>query len=176
MAVIARKVCEKCEKNRALKFYRGDRGRICSFCRKRKTSVASRETRLWETYGITLEEYDEILAMQHGACFICEKVYKYNLDVDHDHVLQKWLFTNVASDVCGDLVASMRGSIRGLLCKRCNRRMLPAAADKPSVLRRAATYLEIGSECTQRVLALTSLGFRSAASHPDNGVDEQRAA
>jgi len=55
-------------------------------------------------YGITLEQYNKLLAAQNGVCILCGKKDAYNnkgrnLFVDHNHK------TNV---------------IRGLLCSRCN--------------------------------------------------------
>jgi len=52
-------------------------------------------------YGITLEQYDELLAEQGGGCGICGRLPRddISLHVDHDH---------------------LTGAIRGLLCFRCN--------------------------------------------------------
>lgn len=55
-------------------------------------------------YGITLEQYNKLLAAQNGICVLCGKKDAYknkgrNLFVDHNHQ------TNV---------------VRGLLCSRCN--------------------------------------------------------
>ena len=55
-------------------------------------------------YGITLKQYNELLAAQNGVCILCGKKDAYknkgrNLFVDHNHR------TNI---------------IRGLLCSRCN--------------------------------------------------------
>jgi hypothetical protein len=51
-------------------------------------------------YGITVEEYDELLSQQEGRCAICYRIVEETLCVDHNHVT---------------------GKIRGLLCTRCNR-------------------------------------------------------
>lgn len=53
-------------------------------------------------YGITREQYWEILHSQNGTCALCHKQCDTgkNLAVDHDH---------------------SSGKVRGLLCMRCNR-------------------------------------------------------
>lgn len=57
-------------------------------------------TILKNKYGITIDEYKEILKKQGGVCAICKKSEtKRNLSVDHCH---------------------KTGKIRGLLCKKCN--------------------------------------------------------
>jgi hypothetical protein len=50
-------------------------------------------------YGITPEQYSEMLAAQNSKCAICGKHDELNLAVDHCHET---------------------GQIRGLLCKYCN--------------------------------------------------------
>lgn len=130
------RTCTKCGRNRAERFFKPN-GRICSFCRRRRVSTASRETRIFETYGITLAEYDEINAAQWFKCAICERSPKYNKDVDHDHQLERTLIeTGVAPNL------ARRMSVRGLLCKLCNRRLLPSVRDDADVLHRAVGYLD----------------------------------
>jgi hypothetical protein len=131
------RVCKKCGRNRDAKFYVGTRGRTCATCRKGRTRLASRDTRLAETYGITEKDYQAILAAQDGRCAICRKAYRYNLDVDHWHALEKDLVNQGYEPIL-----AKRMSIRGLLCKRCNRRMLPAAGDSSEILMRAAAYCD----------------------------------
>ncbi|NBU34381.1 hypothetical protein EBS40_07195 [bacterium] len=60
-----------------------------------------RAKHLERTYGITLEQYDELLESQGGVCAICREmcVSGRRLCVDHDHDT---------------------GKVRGLLCGRCN--------------------------------------------------------
>lgn len=117
-----RRPCQKCGKNRAERFFKGKRGRVCVTCQRARSRTTNHAARIGRTYGITAEEYDAILALQGGACAICEQTRSYRLNVDHRHA---------------------DGLVRGLLCRLCNGRLLTAARDKPEVLRRAATYLEV---------------------------------
>jgi hypothetical protein len=62
-----------------------------------------RDTYLREKYGITLEQYNELLDEQRGKCALCRKPpRKRFLAVDHDHET---------------------GAVRGLLCTPCNTTM-----------------------------------------------------
>lgn len=45
-----------------------------------------------------------------------------------------------------------RRSIRGLLCRRCNRRLLPSCRDTVVILERAIDYLQAECEPAQRLL------------------------
>ena len=61
-----------------------------------------RRWKLAQRYGLTPEEYDDLLAAQDGGCAICGRTPEEagkNLSVDHDH----------ETDV-----------VRGLLCQPCN--------------------------------------------------------
>ena len=62
---------------------------------------ADRKSHLKRKYGLTLEEYDAMLAAQGGVCAICRqpRPEERTLHVDHDHAT---------------------GAIRGLLCFTCN--------------------------------------------------------
>jgi hypothetical protein len=68
-------------------------------------------------YGISVEEYDELLAAQGGLCAICGQEKK--LFLDHDHVSKR---------------------VRGLLCRNCNV-ALGHFYDDPGLLTSAAAYL-----------------------------------
>jgi hypothetical protein len=72
-------------------------------------------------YGLSLQDYEDILARQNNACGICRrKPRKRRLCVDHDHRTRK---------------------IRGLLCRKCNMG-LGCYGDNPKFLRMAADYLD----------------------------------
>lgn len=124
-----RRPCQKCKRNRAERFYVSERGRVCSTCRKKRTQFASRDVRLMEKYQITQEEYELLLESQGGGCAICKGKRSGNLDVDHDH----------AKERAGEPV---RSTVRGLLCRRCNRRLLPGCTDSVVVLNNAIAYLQ----------------------------------
>lgn len=84
------------------------------------------DLRLQREYGITLDDYNRILAEQGGGCGICgvvaarSKAGGTRLHVDHDHAT---------------------GKARGLLCDTCNRG-IGQLGDDPERLRAAARYLE----------------------------------
>lgn len=89
---------------------------------RKRRARAAHGYRLTKTYGITLEEYEEILAYQGGVCEVCRRATgrTRRLSVDHDH---------------------KTGRIRGLLCGPCNK-MLGHGRDDPWFFHRAAGYLE----------------------------------
>ncbi len=76
---------------------------------------------LMYSYGITLKEYNKILANQNGVCAICgNPPNDRKLAVDHNHVT---------------------GKIRGLLCKACNT-TLGNVKDSVEILEKAIEYLK----------------------------------
>jgi hypothetical protein len=90
--------------------------------------AAIRAKRFLKVYGITLEQYDDILASQGGGCAICGvKPGNKHLAVDHCHK------NNV---------------VRGLLCHRCNA-AIGLLKDMPGLCIRAATYLRLFEYCVQ---------------------------
>ena len=99
--------------NRCGKAPRYSNSPYCKRCRTHNT--------LKRLYGITIGEYEGLLAAQNGACAICKGgPFSRRLAVDHDH---------------------KTGLIRGLLCYPCNRG-LPWFCDDPERLRGAAQYME----------------------------------
>lgn len=88
---------------------------------KEKRRLYEKEYHLKTTYGITLDEYNEMLTAQNGVCAICEEEQQGSrpLFVDHCH-------------------ASTR--VRGLLCHSCNLG-LGAFRDRPELLDAAKEYL-----------------------------------
>ena len=82
-----------------------------------------RRQHLKRSYGITLEEYNQMFADQNGSCAICpatEAGGKHNVFVvDHCHAT---------------------GKVRSLLCKNCNI-LLGIAKDQPEYLGKLMSYL-----------------------------------
>ena len=82
------------------------------------------------SFGMTLEEFDEMFKAHSGLCDICGAPAKqgvgpkgrerFRLDIDHDHTT---------------------GEVRGLLCNNCNRG-LGHFKDNPELLRIAISYIE----------------------------------
>lgn len=96
--------------------------------------VAAQEKRVEKVYGLTADEYDELLDYQSGACAICQRAYgiRRRLAVDHDHPQAK-LDGHPEEQGCPNCV-------RGLLCKSCNT-MLGRMRDDADAFQRAANYL-----------------------------------
>ena len=155
MEEIKQKKCNICELDKPLnEFFRCSKckdGRI-NFCRKcandkrinKNKGIENPKNRMYNikrghplyhrvrllktSYGIDLEEYNEILSKQNNVCAICKKPEtndtwkkgKSNyLSVDHDHNTYK---------------------IRGILCSKCNS-AIGLFIDSPELLLEAAKYL-----------------------------------
>ena len=96
---------------------------------KNKTKMFYRKWALKRQYGITLEEYDDMLKKQQGLCYLCglpetaSKATKdgvKNLAVDHCH---------------------KTGKVRKLLCTKCNT-AIGLLNDDIGLVKRLAQYLE----------------------------------
>jgi hypothetical protein len=107
-------------------------GPYCLQCKRgvRQAATAARhEAYVLATYGLEAGEYAALKAAQGGVCFICTRATGAvrRLAVDHDHQLER------------DGLP-MRDTVRGLLCKSCNK-MLGFMRDDPLAFERAAGYL-----------------------------------
>ena len=130
------KTCNRCKvsKPRA-EFYPNGKG-VTSMCRpchnayssekqKQDPIKANERSRRWKikaAYGITLEQYDQMLESQGGVCAICATDTPGGMGrfpVDHCHE---------------------SGVVRGLLCTLCNQG-LGAFKDSPDLLLNAIAYL-----------------------------------
>ena len=81
-----------------------------------------RRLHLRRTFGMTLEDYDDILAAQDGGCAICGEQSADGQSMHIDHVAE---------------------SVRGVLCVRCNN-ALGQLKDDPELMLRAAEYVTLG--------------------------------
>jgi len=135
---VKRRACSRCERNRAERFFTSPRGRVCTDCQKKKRRVTARKQHVSTTYHLTEAEHSALLAAQNHGCAICGRKPRYSLEVDHDHRMERFLLEGGS-----DPHEARWMSIRGLLCKPCNRRLLPAARDNETVLRAAANYVSL---------------------------------
>ena len=127
--------CSRCKevKERSAFYTRRHRGEdkpqgYCKPCMKAYTHA----NKAWDThcrrdryylkkYGLTLKQYESVLADQGGVCAVCKKRKgKYRLHVDHCHTT---------------------GKIRGILCSWCNAGM-GQFQDDPELLMKAIAYLQ----------------------------------
>ena len=87
--------------------------------------VETRERHLVRKYGVTLADYDAMLAAQDGKCAVClttPETQRYGVfHVDRCHA---------------------SGAVRGLLCRGCNT-VLGVVNDDPAALARAIAYLGV---------------------------------
>jgi len=106
-------VCKPCQAAYSAEWYQRNKERMRE--RMRVTAYMRR-------YGITIEEYEILLAEQNNGCAICAALTGANgkrLSVDHNH---------------------QTGEVRGLLCDDCNT-ALGKFKDSPSLLAKAINYL-----------------------------------
>jgi hypothetical protein len=101
--------------------------------RKRNRSKLAEKQRQWREqnpelarwavrqckYGITFDQYQEMIEKQNGCCAVCDKKTD-KLEIDHDH---------------------KTGRLRGLLCHWCNK-ALGFLRDDLAVAQKALSYLE----------------------------------
>lgn len=98
-------------------------------------------------YGLTIEDYNNLLAQQNNRCAICKEESKdgRSLHVDHDHSCCK------GRGSCGKCV-------RGLLCVYCNS-MLGYARDNPETLGAGQNYLKRNSKAKISEMILDHQNF-----------------
>ena len=139
------KQCSVCKENKSLScFYNSKKAKDgkayrCKDCdeiaRKKwstdnplRSHLSQRQRNLKHKYGVDLDWYTEKFKEQNNACAICESTENktagdrefWNFSVDHCHTI---------------------GKVRGILCNNCNR-ALGLLLDSPSLLRKAANYIE----------------------------------
>ena len=115
--VYVKSYCKECDSERVNSWRKENREQALQ---------TARAANLKRLYGITLEQYNELLEKQNGCCAICNRhrsTFKMNLAVDHCHS------------------GPNAGAIRGLLCNNCNHRLIGKHTDG-SLLRKMADYVE----------------------------------
>lgn len=152
------KLCSRCGQVKALDFfsvngrYVSGRQSYCKSCvaqyridnknlierqikgAKQRNPDKYRDQWLRKQYGISLEKYLEMEALQNGVCYLCGGVSpsrggkQLMLSVDHDHR-------------CCPGKKSCGNCVRKLLCANCNFG-IGSLKDNPALLRAAAEYLE----------------------------------
>lgn len=88
---------------------------------KARLYAAQRACKLKQKYGISVGDWNRMLAEQGGACALCRWVPTGHatLKVDHDH---------------------LTGRVRGLLCNQCNRHIMARVDSDPAIINRIAAY------------------------------------
>lgn len=114
------------------KWYKKNKARIRKIARvyARQHPEKNTSSRLKTVFGITLDEYNDMLKSQDERCAICGRHYteasrdKRRLAVDHDH---------------------KTGRIRGLLCTNCNG-AIGRFSDSVELMSKAIEYLNLHSQ------------------------------
>ena len=126
------KTCSKCKVEKSFEDFGKAKDRkdghrpYCNQCRReyRKENIdVERNNKLRKTYGITLEEYNQMFLDQNGCCSIChghQTIFPKALCVDHCH---------------------KTGIVRGLLCHNCNTG-IGLLNDSPELMAKAIDYLK----------------------------------
>lgn len=127
--------CAACVKERAAKWYRENTARAranrAEWHTKNRERQAAYKRRT--VYGLTEDEYAQMLREQDNRCAICRR--SRPLEVDHCHG---------------------NGHVRGLLCGKCNS-ALGYLGDDPEVIQRAAQYLLDDRARTQTSLTASAV-------------------
>lgn len=109
--------CKSCMNEQTKEYYNKNKDKIDN---------KNRGNNLRRLYGISLQQYNELLDKQHGCCAICDRhreEFDRHFSVDHNHATNE---------------------IRGLLCTYCNHRVVGRHRDGV-LLRKIADYVEQGT-------------------------------
>jgi hypothetical protein len=87
---------------------------------KAKLKVRQRRWHLKVSFGLTLEQFEQMLTRQQGRCAICKEPFKHTPCVDHCHATSR---------------------VRELLCMACNRG-IGYLRDSADICKSAARYLD----------------------------------
>lgn len=110
-----------CKNGHSLRFVISNNCVQCSRDQLEKHKISRKLSRLKKEYGLTKDQYLEMVAVTDGACFICNEkpASHFSLHVDHCHKTKK---------------------VRGLLCSRCNQ-ALGLFRESTKLLNKAEEYL-----------------------------------
>lgn len=119
--------CKQCVSENSIAFYKKKnedpefrkKQSIKSIAIKKKRPEVYKNSELLRKYGISLTEYNQMIALQDGQCGICNMTLS-KPTVDHCH---------------------KTGKVRKILCYRCNN-LLGQARDNTDILHSAISYLE----------------------------------
>lgn len=126
------KKCSRCKKDKDLNLFNKNSSRkdgkqhMCKSCESeygQENIKRIKNRRRERIYGISPEEYENILLKQNGKCAICKSdksEFHNGLHIDHNH---------------------NTGKIRGLLCLKCNS-AIGKFKDSIEILQEAIKYLE----------------------------------
>lgn len=122
-----RTICKSCDDANQRRWYAANKEEYAAttLAWQRKNPEKRKGYRIKATYGISFDDFLDMLKAQENKCKICGTAHSMNtsktrLCIDHDHVT---------------------GKVRGLLCDKCNRG-LGVFRDNPEFLLKAAEYLK----------------------------------
>jgi len=115
-----------------------------------KRNLSERSNRLKRLYGISPEQFRELLERQNYACAICEQPFRSTPHVDHCH-LTRW--------------------VRGLLCRPCNTG-LGNYRDNPAFAYKAGAYLE---RWLKHLLEICNVEEENDVTSNDDAAEENNA-
>ncbi len=113
-----RSACAECERDRYRERFKANPESLRASWRAASARYVDRGLVRWKKYGLSAEQYAELVAGQNGRCLICGDAPE-ELVVDHCH---------------------KSGYVRALLCGTCNTG-LGMFRDSPDLLQAAARYL-----------------------------------
>ena len=116
-----------------------ERSRAYYHAHKQDIQPILRRGQLKRLYGLSPADYDALLAKQDGVCATCGKPSKETLCVDHCHAT---------------------GTIRGLLCRKCNTG-LGCYEDDPATMITSLAYLACGRRDRAGAAAQRALAARA---------------
>ncbi len=126
------KKCRQCNTDKHIKWQKNNPERVKEYQRRIKNhpdySLRNRKCVIKKKYGITLDQYNELLKKQNYVCAICKQ-----RETTIEAMSQK--LKPLCIDHC-----HKTGKIRGLLCNRCNP-MIGLSLDDIKRLQAAIDYL-----------------------------------